>query len=227
MGFNSGFKGLIKICVHWKLENVMWRLFWWIPFAALLVPYGGHVTTYDTPAADLAVGRYGEFSANGNRLTQFHAGFIKAQDQLWSQDRGDSMVHRPGYRQDARPRRPWRQFLRASLLCPEQSPTRFHLKDHHMIIPRDRCPRHLYSIISPNLSSSTLFWFLDKYPVLQAKSNIPYFYSKTSKMHKFLKFTLFCSSTLQVSDGLSIHHHELKTVHTATGICHENSSTAC
>lgn len=66
---------LIKICVHWKLENVMWRMFWWIPFAALLVPYGGHVTTHATPAADRAVGKYGEFSASGNRLTQLDAGF--------------------------------------------------------------------------------------------------------------------------------------------------------
>lgn len=44
------------------------------PVAALLVPYGDHVTTYDTPAADRAHGKYGEFSANGNELTQFDAG---------------------------------------------------------------------------------------------------------------------------------------------------------
>jgi hypothetical protein len=25
-------------------------------------------------------------------------------------------------------------------------------------------------------------------------------------MHQFLKFILFCSSTLHVSDGLSVHH---------------------
>jgi len=38
-------------------------------------------------------------------------------------------------------------------------------------------------------------------------------------MRQFLKFVLFCSSTLHVSDGLSIHHQEPKTVHTASGIC--------
>jgi hypothetical protein len=32
-------------------------------------------------------------------------------------------------------------------------------------------------------------------------------------MHQFLEFILFCSSTLHVSDGLSIHHQESKTVH--------------
>ena len=38
-------------------------------------------------------------------------------------------------------------------------------------------------------------------------------------MHQFFKFILFCSSTLQVSDGLSVHHQEYKTVHRASGIC--------
>jgi len=38
-------------------------------------------------------------------------------------------------------------------------------------------------------------------------------------MHQFLKFLLFCSSTLHVSDGLSVHHQESKTVHTASGVC--------
>ena len=36
-------------------------------------------------------------------------------------------------------------------------------------------------------------------------------------MHQFLK--LFLHDTLHVSDGLSIHHREIKTVHTATGLC--------
>ena len=44
-----------------------------------------------------------------------------------------------------------------------------------------------------------------------------YFYSKTNEMHQFLKFILSCSSTLHVSDGLSVHHQESKTVHTASG----------
>ena len=34
------------------------------------------------------------------------------------------------------------------------------------------------------------------------------------------------SNTLHVSDSLSIHHQELKTVHTATGIC-ETDTVAC
>ena len=33
--------------------------------------------------------------------------------------------------------------------------------------------------------------------------------------------------TLHVSDGLSVHHHESKTVHTASGTCHTRSLTAC
>jgi hypothetical protein len=45
------------------------------------------------------------------------------------------------------------------------------------------------------------------------------FYSKTNEMHQFLKFILFCSSTLHVSDSLSVHHQESKTVHTASGVC--------
>ena len=50
------------------------------------------------------------------------------------------------------------------------------------------------------------------------------FYSKTNEMHQFLKFILFCSSTLHVSDGLSAHHQESKTVHTAPGVCQTDSA---
>jgi hypothetical protein len=32
-----------------------------------------------------------------------------------------------------------------------------------------------------------------------------YFYSKTNWIHQFLKFILFCSSTLHVAGGLSVH----------------------
>jgi len=46
-----------------------------------------------------------------------------------------------------------------------------------------------------------------------------YFYCKTKKMHQYIKFILFWNYTIRVSDGLSIHHQEFKTVHTATGIC--------
>ena len=38
-------------------------------------------------------------------------------------------------------------------------------------------------------------------------------------MHQCIKFILFWNDTLHVSDGLSVHHQEFKTVHTATGIC--------
>ena len=37
-------------------------------------------------------------------------------------------------------------------------------------------------------------------------------------MHQFLKFILFWNNNLHVSDGLSIHQQEFKTVHTATDI---------
>jgi len=36
-------------------------------------------------------------------------------------------------------------------------------------------------------------------------------------MHQVHKFIL--NNTLHVSDSLSVHHQELKTVHTATGLC--------
>jgi len=44
-------------------------------------------------------------------------------------------------------------------------------------------------------------------------------------MHQFLKFILFWNNTLHVWDGLSIHHQEFKTVHTATGICQTGTAT--
>ena len=33
--------------------------------------------------------------------------------------------------------------------------------------------------------------------------------------------------TLHVSDGLSVHHQEFMTVHTATGICQTDTATVC
>jgi len=36
-------------------------------------------------------------------------------------------------------------------------------------------------------------------------------------MHQCFKFILFLNDTVHVSDGHSVHHQELKTVHTATG----------
>jgi len=51
-----------------------------------------------------------------------------------------------------------------------------------------------------------------------------YFCSKTNQMHQFFEFILFCSSTLHVSEGLSVHHQESKTVHTASGIRQTDSA---
>ena len=42
-------------------------------------------------------------------------------------------------------------------------------------------------------------------------------------MHNFSRLL---NITLRVSDGLSVHHQESKTVHTASGICHKVSLTA-
>jgi hypothetical protein len=50
------------------------------------------------------------------------------------------------------------------------------------------------------------------------------FYSKTNEMYQFFKFILFCSSILHVSDSLSDHHQEFKTVHTASGVCQTDSA---
>ena len=50
-----------------------------------------------------------------------------------------------------------------------------------------------------------------------------HFYSKTNYMHQCLKSILFWNNNLHVSDGLSVHHQEFKTVHTASGICQTNN----
>ena len=51
-----------------------------------------------------------------------------------------------------------------------------------------------------------------------------YFYSKTNYTHECITFILFWNDTLHVSDGLSVHHQEFKTVHTATGICQTDTA---
>jgi hypothetical protein len=51
-----------------------------------------------------------------------------------------------------------------------------------------------------------------------------YFYSKTNKIHQVLKFISCCSTTLHVSESLSVHHQECKTVHTASGSCQKDYS---
>ena len=38
-------------------------------------------------------------------------------------------------------------------------------------------------------------------------------------MHHYFKFISLCSGTIHVSDGLSVHLQESKTVHAALGIC--------
>ena len=43
-------------------------------------------------------------------------------------------------------------------------------------------------------------------------------------MHQCIKFILFRNDTLHVSDGLSVHHQEFKTVHTETGICQTDTA---
>ena len=43
-------------------------------------------------------------------------------------------------------------------------------------------------------------------------------------MHQCIKFILFWNDTVRVSDGLSVHHQEFKTVHTATGICQADTA---
>jgi len=43
-------------------------------------------------------------------------------------------------------------------------------------------------------------------------------------MHQCIKFILFWNDTLHDSNGLSVHHQEFKTVHTATGICQTDTA---
>ena len=37
-------------------------------------------------------------------------------------------------------------------------------------------------------------------------------------MHQCIKFILFWNDTLHVSDGLSVHHQQFKTIRTVTGL---------
>ena len=69
------------------------------------------------------------------------------------------------------------------------------------------------------------------------KPNIKYFHilnsSKYSRDTSIVKLTrctnvlnlfyFILSNTVHVSDGLSIHHQEFKTVHTATGTCQKDT----
>jgi len=54
-----------------------------------------------------------------------------------------------------------------------------------------------------------------------------YFYSKNQPDAQYFKFILVWNNSLHVSDGLSVHHQESNTVHTASGICHTGSVAVC
>ena len=43
-------------------------------------------------------------------------------------------------------------------------------------------------------------------------------------MHHCIKFILFWNDIVHVSDGLSVHYQEFKTVHTAPGICQTDTA---
>jgi len=43
-------------------------------------------------------------------------------------------------------------------------------------------------------------------------------------MHQCIKFILFWNDILHVSDGLSFHHQEYKTVYKARGISHTDTA---
>jgi hypothetical protein len=61
----------------------------------------------------------------------------------------------------------------------------------------------------------------------QINASKNYFYiSKINptRCSKFSNLFYFLNKTLHVSDGLSVHHQESKTVHTATGICQIGTS---
>jgi hypothetical protein len=49
-------------------------------------------------------------------------------------------------------------------------------------------------------------------------------FSKTNEMHLFLKLFILVKNTLHVWEGLSVHHQELKTAHTAKGLCQTDTA---
>jgi hypothetical protein len=54
-----------------------------------------------------------------------------------------------------------------------------------------------------------------------------YFYSTANQMHNISSLFYFGSNNVHVLDGLSVHHQEFKTLHTASGIYHTGSVAAC
>jgi len=69
-------------------------------------------------------------------------------------------------------------------------------------------------------NQNTHFIYLFIYLTLIGPCIVIYFCSKANEMHQFFKFILYCTRTLHVSDGHSVHH---QTVHTASGICQTDS----
>jgi len=51
------------------------------------------------------------------------------------------------------------------------------------------------------------------------KASVKYFYSKSNKMQYHLKLIYFWDNTLHVSDVLSVHHQEAKTVNITVAVC--------
>jgi len=54
-----------------------------------------------------------------------------------------------------------------------------------------------------------------------------YFCSKTNQMHNISNLFHFVYNTLHVSEGLSVHHQESKTIQAASGICHIGFVAPC
>ena len=82
----------------------------------------------------------------------------------------------------------------------------------------------LYEQIQQPIFSVSCFLPQMYLQALKCIIGILYFYSKTNQMHQCINFISFWNDTLHVSDGLSVHHQEFKTVHTATGICQTDTA---
>jgi len=64
----------------------------------------------------------------------------------------------------------------------------------------------------------------DSIPDRPARSQSLYRLSYRTTMYQCVRFILFWNDTLHVSDGLSVHHQQFKTVHTATGFCQTDTA---
>jgi len=99
------------------------------------------------------------------------------------------------------------RYLNFAPLSQDSVPKEKHYFQKWRIIKMD-CRQNIWAVLSE--------W---KKQREEETKKIHYFYSKTNQMHQCIKFILFWNDALHVSDGLSVHHQEFKTVHTATGIC--------